>query len=48
VGVAEGHVADVIRKVLYLRQTYHLGPSSIAAYRVRLHRQATAVSYVTA
>ena len=39
-GVAEGHVADVIRKVLYLRQTYHFGPRRIAAYLARFHRQA--------
>lgn len=38
--------ADVVRKILYLRQTYHFGPSRIAAYLARFHQQAIAASSV--
>jgi transposase InsO family protein len=38
--------ADVVSKILYLRQTYHFGPRRIAAYLERFHRQALASSSV--
>ena len=37
---------DVVGKILYLRQTYHFGPSRIAAYLARFHQQAIAASSV--
>ena len=38
--------ADVVSKVLYLRQTYHFGPGRIADYLVRFHQRRLAVSSV--
>lgn len=37
---------DVVRKLLYLRQTYHFGPGRIAAYLQRFHRLVIAASSV--
>jgi transposase InsO family protein len=37
---------EVVSKILYLRQHYHFGPSRIAAYLKRFHRQTIAVSSV--
>jgi transposase InsO family protein len=36
----------VVRKILYLRQTYHFGPGRIAAYLQRFHRLVIAASSV--
>lgn len=38
--------ADVISKILYLRQNYHFGPGRIADYLKRFHQLAVAVSSV--
>ena len=38
--------ADVVSKILYLRQHYHFGPSRIAAYLLRFHQIRIAVSTV--
>ena len=38
--------ADVVSKILYLRQHYHFGPRRIAAYLERFHRVAIAASSV--
>ena len=38
--------ADVVSKVLYLRQHYHFGPSRIASYLARFHQVAVARSSV--
>jgi transposase InsO family protein len=37
---------DVVRKILYLRQTYHFGPRRIADYLKRFHQVAVAPSSV--
>jgi len=38
--------ADVVSKILYLRQNYHFGPGRIADYLKRFHQLAVAVSSV--
>jgi hypothetical protein len=37
---------EVVRKILYLRQNYHFGPSKIADYLKRFHGVAIAASSV--